>query len=167
MKGVQRVQNHWLWPVFAVAKRAMALRGGAGGPDERHLFHGTDAATADKIVVNCFNHSFVSVHAFGMGNYFARDASYSVGYSRPDAAGDRRMFFVLVLVGGACLGCATDKEPQQPRPGSGSKPLNLCDTTARVNSVADPSIFMTRKYKDQQQYPDYLSPSAPEGLAAI
>ncbi len=150
VKRVQRVQNPQLWPLFAVARRAMAARGGAGA-NERHLFHGTDAATADKIVVAGFNRSFVSTHAYGMGTYFARDASYSVSYSKPDAAGDRRMFLVLVLVGEACVGSSSDKEPQQPRPG-GSGPHDKCDTT--VNSVKDPSIFVT--YKDHQQYPDYL-----------
>ena len=148
---VQRVQNHHLWRMFTAARQSMASRGGGIGPNERQLFHGTDAATTEKIVVQGFNRSFVSIHAYGKGTYFARDASYSVSYSKPDAAGDQRMFLALVLVGDVCVGSASDIEPKQPRPG-GSGPHDRCDTT--VNDVSSPSIFVT--YKDHQQYPSYL-----------
>ena len=130
---VERVQNYVLWAPFAAARRAMDAQG-APGAKEMRLFHGAPADSVHKIVQQGFNRSFVSVHAYGMGTYFARDASYSAGsaYSRPDAAGDCRMFLARVLVGAACVGSASDKVPPQPRPG-GAGPLDLCDTT--VNQV--------------------------------
>jgi hypothetical protein len=130
---VQRVQNHALWAPFAAARRAMDARG-APGANEMRLFHGTPADSVDKIVQQGFNRSFVSTHAYGMGTYFARDASYSAApsYSKPDAAGDCRMFLARVLVGSACVGASSDRVPPQPRPG-GAGPHDLCDTT--VNQV--------------------------------
>jgi poly [ADP-ribose] polymerase 10/14/15 len=147
---VQRVQNHQLWVLFAAFRRSL---GPGRTANERRLFHGTDRASADKIVVQGFNRSFVSTHAFGMGTYFARDASYSASssYSKPDADGTKRMFLARVVVGDVCVGKSTDKVPSAARPGA-ANPLDLCDTT--VNDAGNPSIFVT--YKDPQQYPDYL-----------
>ncbi len=88
-----------LWVLFAASGRAMALRGGAVGPDERRLFHGTAAAAAAaaaaKIVVQGCDHGFASTHQYGAGVYFARDARDSVSHSPADAAGLHRVFLSL------------------------------------------------------------------------
>ena len=74
-----------------------------GTANEKLLFHGTSAATMDRIAADpkqCFDRNFGGKNAtlFGKGTYFARDAKYSAGrlYSPPDDKGDRRMYLARV-----------------------------------------------------------------------
>ncbi len=89
---LQLVQNNELLRPFAALRQAMVSRspGGGAGCNERMLlllFHGTEAGSAERIAVQGFNSSSASVHFYGKRTYFARDASCSVDYSKPDAAG--------------------------------------------------------------------------------
>lgn len=89
---------------------------------------------------------------FGRGVYFARDASFSVGYANRSQAGvgDRCMYVAKVLVGQYCKG--TSRQAVIPPPKDPSKPEELFDSV--VNDAGNPSIFVV--FFDSQCYPEYL-----------
>jgi poly [ADP-ribose] polymerase 10/14/15 len=114
--------------------------------ERRWLFHGGPPKVIPKIAKHGFNRSYAGRTSFGRGVYFARDASYSIPYSLPDAYGVQYMFMCRVAVGDWLEGRPGINTPD-------SKPDNeLFDST--VDNVRDPSIFVI--YQDAQAYPEYL-----------
>ena len=89
---------------------------------------------------------------FGKGVYFARDASFSVGYANGSQVGvsNRCMYVAKVLVGQYCKG--TNRQAVIPPPKDPSKPEELFDSV--VNDAGNPSIFVV--FFDNQCYPEYL-----------
>ena len=88
--------------------------------------------------------------AFGKGVYFARDASYSHGYSVPDANSQRYMYYAQVLTGEYTVGNTSMLAPPAKNPQVDA--YVLFDST--VNNVSTPTIFVV--YQDTQCYPAYL-----------
>lgn len=70
-----------------------------GETNEKQLWHGTEESILEKICMQNFDWRLVTKHAYGKGSYFARDASYSSGYTSCNAYGISAMFFADVLVG--------------------------------------------------------------------
>lgn len=87
---------------------------------------------------------------YGRGVYFARDASYSHNYTKPDAKGHRHMFYAQVLTGEYTPGNSSMVVPPPKRPKVNM--TVLFDST--VNSNFNTSIFVV--YKDAQHYPAYV-----------
>ena len=89
---------------------------------------------------------------FGKGVYFARDASFSVGYANKTqvGVGNRCMYLAKVLVGQYCKG--TNRKSVVPPPKDPSTPEVLFDSV--VNDAGNPSIFVV--FFDNQCYPEYL-----------
>jgi hypothetical protein len=75
------------------------------------------------------------------GCYFARDASYSVGYAKADSQGVQTMIRTRLFIGAYKVGDSTIK----------ALPNGLHST---VNSLNDPSIYVT--YHDNQPYPEHV-----------
>ncbi len=94
---IQRVEDHCMFDKYNALKQSMT------DPNERILFHGTNEAAMSSILEFGFDPLCAKVCAYGMGVYFATDASYSYNYmpSRKDLSGfDLSFMFVnLVLVG--------------------------------------------------------------------
>ena len=67
--------------------------------NEKQLWHGTGESIIKQICMQNFDFRLVTTHMYGKGSYFARDASYSNGYSSCNAQGVSTMFFADVLVG--------------------------------------------------------------------
>lgn len=65
---IQRVQNPRLYRLYSQAKEAMDKANPPNHPNERRLFHGTDADSAVKINANGFNRSYAGRH--GKSMYF-------------------------------------------------------------------------------------------------
>lgn len=86
---------------------------------------------------------------YGQGVYFARDAKYSHTYAKPDATGERRMYYARVLTGEYTVGDSTMKVPPIKKNSTDEIPY---DST--VDRNIDPSIFVV--YKDAQNYPAYV-----------
>ena len=87
---------------------------------------------------------------YGKGVYFARDASFSHGYTSPDANGQRHMYYTQVLVGEYTVGDGGMIVPPAKNP-------QLDDTIlfdATVDSTSNPTIFVV--YQDAQNYPAYV-----------
>ena len=161
--GVERIQSTPLWQSYAVKKQTMKARDtkhpgnlinnrDLSCLERRWLFHGTRPEAIPQIVKQGFNRAFAGRNAvvYGMGVYFARDASYSShhAYSRPDQNGVQRMFMCRVAVGDWCQGAEGMLTPG-PKPNNS---LEMFDST--VDDVASPSVFVV--YHDSQAYPDYL-----------
>ena len=93
-----------------------------------------------------------SAKAFGVGTYFARDASYSARptYSTPDGNGHRYMYLALVLVGEFTVGSSNMLVP--PAKDAAKDPNTPFDSL--VNDTSNPSIFVIGP--DAQSYPEYL-----------
>lgn len=89
--------------------------------------------------------------SYGKGVYFARDASYSMNYSRDGRSkGDYCcMYLSRVLVGEYCKGTPSMIVPPPKRP---SQPEILFDSA--VDNTKNPTIFVV--FSDNQCYPEYL-----------
>ena len=98
-----------------------------------------------SIYLSCF--LFTLAAAYGNGNYFAVNSSYSVSYAKPDIFGHRYMYLAKVLVGEYTRGKQGMKAP--PKKGTGT---DLYDSV--VDNVHNPSIFVV--FPDNQAYPEYL-----------
>ena len=85
--------------------------------------------------------------ALGRGVYFARDASYSLGYAR--GGGTRHMYLARVLVGQYCQGNSNMIVPPAKNP---VKPEILYESV--VDNPANPAAFVV--FYDNQCYPEYL-----------
>ena len=91
---------------------------------------------------------------FGVGVYFARDASYSVRYSLKNNEKDKssvsHMYVAKVLVGKSVQGKKNLRVlPKRDDP---RNPELFYDSA--VNDTENPSIFVT--FDDHQCYPEYL-----------
>lgn len=75
--------------------------------------------------------------ALGAGVYFSSSATYSHGYTRPNATGERCMFIARILVGKTTAGNPSMKTPP---PG--------------FDSTSSGGAFVT--YHDAQAYAEYL-----------
>ena len=96
---------------------------------------------SDKLI------NFILAASYGDGNYFAVNSSYSVGYARSNARGEKLMYMAKVLVGEYTQGQHGMKAP--PKKGTGT---DLYDSV--VNTVANPSMFIV--FPDNHAYPEYL-----------
>ena len=163
--SIERIQNESLWKAYQVKRQSVLARENTLSaascttpyPESRYtkkwLFHGTDEQTAPKIIQQGFNRSFCGKNAtlYGRGVYFARDASYSAQalYSKPNAAGEQRIFMCRVVAGEYCSGRVNGVAPEE-RPGL--QHLLYDSTVDRLDGP--PGIYVT--YHDDQAYPEYL-----------
>ena len=144
---IQRIQHPVLYYQYMARKEDMETPT-LGQPKERQLFHGTSANVVKSISLQSFNRSYAgkavgTMH--GNGCYFARDASYSIGYSLPDSQGNCYMYLARVLTQGAHgMLAPPPKDPQNSH--------ILYDSV--VDDTTNPSIFVT--FQDCQAYPEYL-----------
>ena len=86
---------HNIW--FSSKKKILAKKLGESNLNEFNLYHGTSVTAIDGICAQNFDLN--GVNAYGQGSYFAKDASYSLGYTRPDSNNIRYMFLAKVLDG--------------------------------------------------------------------
>ncbi|MBN3299572.1 PAR14 polymerase, partial [Amia calva] len=153
IKQIERVQNVFLRRAYWVKEQHLQQKNGLGSVGERMLYHGTAVETCNSIE-NCgFNRSFAgrNATAFGIGVYFAVNASYSARptFSRPDPNGLQRMYVARVLTGCYTQGSSSMKVPP---PRSPADPNNRYDSL--VDNPQNPSMFVT--FHDDQAYPEYL-----------
>ena len=119
-------------------------------PERRYLFHGTsDARTATAICHQNFDPRLHGKNGtyYGLGAYFARDASYSNNFAVEDEYGLCHMFLASVIVGQYTVG-----KPELRRPPSLSEgSLDLYDSC--VDKMVDPAIYVV--FEREQAYPAY------------
>ena len=88
---------------------------------------------------------------FGHGVYFARDASYSMGYANRQLSGSQpKMYMAKVLVGDYTKGAKGMKAP--PLKNDSNNPGLRYDSV--VDHLNNPSMYVI--FQDNQYYPEYL-----------
>ncbi|XP_039465730.1 protein mono-ADP-ribosyltransferase PARP14-like [Oreochromis aureus] len=151
---IERLQNVHLRRTYEAQKKHISDKNAReGGAGEKLLYHGTTQENCDSIVKTGFNRSFAGQNAtaYGIGTYFAVDASYSAQptYSKPAADGSQLMFVARVLTGVYTQGQATMKVPPPRNP---QQPHDRYDSV--VDRINNPSMYVV--FHDNQAYPDYL-----------
>ncbi|XP_062860334.1 protein mono-ADP-ribosyltransferase PARP12-like [Trichomycterus rosablanca] len=153
--SMQRNQNISLWKVFQWQKEQMKERNGGRDVNERLLFHGTSESLIDAICDQNFDWRICGKHGtlYGKGSYFARDASYSDGYSQSVNSTMKKMFVARVLVGHYTCGSSTIVRP--PAKTTGKDLYDSC-----VDDISNPSIFVI--FEKYQIYPEFIIEYSPE-----
>ena len=79
----------------------MLMEKNGASSNEKLLFHGSPSTVINDICAQNLDWRLCGLNgkAYGQGTYFARDASYSDSYSKPDSNGYKYMFIAQVLVG--------------------------------------------------------------------
>uniref|UniRef100_A0A8C5MXR2 Poly [ADP-ribose] polymerase n=1 Tax=Leptobrachium leishanense TaxID=445787 RepID=A0A8C5MXR2_9ANUR len=148
---IKRIQNVGLWQKYSFNKFIVDQQY-PGQKNEKHLYHGTDYSTAEKISLHGFNRAFCGKHgvSYGKGTYFAKDASYSCDdrYSVKDQNGEKHVYQAAVITGKWCQSDPIYVEP----PPTAEDPKVLYNTT--VDNVKYPTIFVV--YHDNCVYPEYM-----------
>ena len=150
--AVKRIQRPFLYKQYMLKKQEMDRENPSDIVNERQLFHGTSKEALEAIIHNNFDRVFAGTAVgarYGRGSYFAVDAKYSIGYSKPDNDGNCYMCLVRVLTGEYTKGTSG---MMQPPPKDPNNPHKLFDST--VNDEQTPKIFVV--FKDPQAYPEYL-----------
>jgi hypothetical protein len=136
---IQRVEDHCMLNKYNALKQSMAAS------NEQILFHGTNEVAVNSILEYGYDPLCAKVCAYGMGVYFAADASYSYNYmpSRKDLSGfDLSFMFVnSVLVGRMILG-------------SSNTVCNLEVADTQVDNLSRPKIFSVPRA--EQAIPKYV-----------
>ena len=116
---VESIQNQMLYDDYWYSRKKLIKLIGEDNLNEMDVFHGTKSNdTMDKIIHEGFRKEFNRASAYGEGTYFARDASYSVGYSCNDSGGNsnlHKMFQCKVIIGQSHIGKNTFKLTLWPR----------------------------------------------------
>lgn len=111
MQSLHFVFNNfiWIWSCKCVTllisclfhSKKKKLVGEANCSSEMFLYHGTASHLVEPICAQSFDPRLHGTHEtlYGKGSYFAKNASYSHGYSLPDQDGYFYMFLAQVLVG--------------------------------------------------------------------
>ena len=90
---IDEVYNFKLWEAFQSRKESMP------GSIEMDLFHGTSSANIKNIMNYGFKKEYNKVSAYGLGTYFAKNASYSKDYTNVDHNQISYVFICTVLIG--------------------------------------------------------------------
>ncbi|KFP82621.1 Poly [ADP-ribose] polymerase 12, partial [Acanthisitta chloris] len=146
---IQRIQNPSLWKVFQWQKEKMEKENGGKEVQEKLLFHGTRISFMEAICVENFDWRICGKNGYkyGIGSYFARDASYSHAYCQ--AVGKESMMFLArVLVGQYVKGNAAYVRP----PAKSVDGLWFYDSC--VDDELNPSVFVV--FEKYQIYPEYI-----------
>ena len=151
---LERIQNQWLWEKYA-QHRTRIQKKNQGKIEEEDLFHGTSNTDPSLIYKGeeGFDMRFSSGGTWGLGNYFAVDASYSDRYAHCECDGIYQMFLARVITGESCR-CAPDSSLRMPP----EKPRDRNFSGERYDSVTGTTrgsqVFII--YDNLKAYPLYL-----------
>ena len=153
---IERVQNLRMWSHYAFRRRELKkdLRGMPNLEIEMELFHGTRAAPPSEIYNGeyGFDLTYSTSGMWGIGTYFAKNASYSCGsYSYQMPNGKRQVFLAQVLTGDV-HDCQSDSKLRRP------PKKNEAVSGLRYNSVSGDTggskVYII--YENRVAYPTYL-----------
>ena len=120
------------------------------------MWHGTAPEVLPKVVAQGLNRSFAGKNAtaYGKGNYFATDSSYSVCYSNGGP-----LLACRVATGACVMGISNQRQPgEDPRTGALTyRDKNACllyDTSIGLDGSGQQKNRVT--YNDAQAYPAYV-----------
>lgn len=87
---IQRVENHYLWQKYFLAKRK--LKQEKNETTEKNLFHGTNSNSAQLICQNGFDISFSNYGLYGRGVYFTECPSTAARY----ATSQKKVLYIIM-----------------------------------------------------------------------
>lgn len=157
---LERIQNKWLWERYSFAKKRMSKTNN-DHVNEKHLFHGTRTTPPEKVFNSekGFDFRYSKAGLWGMGSYFAVNASYSDAYAYQTmmhGVNVKQMFICKVLTGESYVARAKDESLRQP-------PLKLATSRGsfaeeRYDSVKGytngSDVYVV--YDHEKVYPAYL-----------
>ncbi|KAE8279182.1 Poly [ADP-ribose] polymerase 14 [Larimichthys crocea] len=151
---IERLQNVHLRRAYEVQEKKLSDKNKQeGGAGEKLLYHGTTEDNCDSIMKTGFDRRFAGQNAtsYGLGTYFAVNASYSANptYSKPADDGTQLMFVARVLTGLYTQGTSSMKVPP-PR----TDPQSDDRYDSVVDKMDNPNMYVV--FHDNQAYPDYL-----------
>ncbi|KAM4749226.1 protein mono-ADP-ribosyltransferase TIPARP-like [Rhinophrynus dorsalis] len=149
-----RIQNYFQWEKYTRKRIYMArnMTETERNRAERHLFHGTDNSLVEAICKQNFDPRVCGKNGtvYGRGCYFAKEASYSHGYSVATSDGHYFMFLAKVLIGRPAVGNPLHRRPPPLNPDDPASPLyDSC--ASRMNH---PDIFVL--FDNDQFYPYFM-----------
>ena len=158
---LERIQNEWLWERYSFAKKQMSKKN-KGCVNEKHLFHGTRTTPPEKVFRSekGVDFRFSRKGLWGMGSYFAVNASYSDRYAYNATAlgsNERQMLICKVLTGDSYNAEAKTDEslrqpPLKPVPTHGSFEEERYDSVKGNTSGS----YVYVVYDHEKMYPAYL-----------
>ena len=152
---LERIQNEWLWTRYS-QHRELIKKKNQGTAQELDLFHGTRSNPPHCIYTGeeGFDMRFRDRGMWGVGNYFAENASYSHAYAY-SMGGSRQVFLVKVLVG-ASFDCHADPSlrmpPEKPSRTSSLFGVERYDSVSGITRGSKVYII----YDNLKAYPFYL-----------
>ena len=154
---LERIQNKWLWERYSFAKKQMYKKN-KGCVNEKHLFHGTRTTPPEKVFRSekGVDFRFSRKGLWGMGSYFAVNASYSDRYAYNATALEKQMLICKVLTGDSYNATKTDgtlrQPPLKPVPTHGSFEEERYDSVKGNTSGS----YVYVVYDHEKMYPAYL-----------
>ena len=154
--SLERIQNKWLWDRYYFAKERMHEKN-KGLINEKWLFHGTRQNPPERIYRSeqGFDFRFSRQGAWGLGTYFAVNASYSHGYAHVNGA-VRQMILASVLTGDSY--CSRPNQTLRTPPVKAYESEDGLIMDVMFDSVTGYSgnsqIFVI--YDHEKAYPSYL-----------
>ena len=92
IQGIERIQNKNLWRKYQNEYKDVGIKyGGKEHATEAEMYHGT-RGTAPALIYKSeegFDITYSNVGLWGVANYFAKNSSYSNGYSHSKGDGTR------------------------------------------------------------------------------
>ena len=149
---IERVQNEWLWEKYFQHSVRMKKKN-EGIINEKMLFHGTRNTPPSSIYQDeeGFDMRFCNAGMWGIGNYFAVNASYSNNYAHRLSDGTKQMFLAKVLTGDS-IQLQPTKSLRMPPEKNSSKGRVTYDTVAGHTNGSQ--VFIA--YSNDKAYPFYL-----------
>ena len=156
IKKIERVQNVRMWNHYAFRRRELQkeLRHMPYLQIEMELFHGTSKTLPSEVYHGeyGFDMTFSTAGMWGVGTYFAKNASYSCGqYAYQLSNGKRQVFLAQVLTGDVHT-CNSDRSLRRP------PKKNETVSGLRYNSVSGhtggSNVYIV--YENRVAYPAYL-----------
>ena len=153
---IERVQNWRMWSHYAFRRRELTkeLHNMPNIQIERELFHGTKNTQPSEIYSGeyGFDMTFCTSGSWGIGTYFAQNASYSCSsYAFELSSGKRQVFLAQVLTGDVYNSPSDSSLRRPPK-------KNESVSGLRYNSVSGDGggsrIYIV--YENRVAYPTYL-----------
>jgi len=139
---IHRIQNLLQWEKYSFLKERIQRK---TDPQEMFLFHGT-RTNPPKVIYEGeegFDMRYCERGMWGIASYFARNASYSHGYSSSLPSGLRQMFYVRAIVG---------KNHHIAPNGALRKPADGYDSVSGETNGS--VVYMV--YENGRAYPEFL-----------
>lgn len=170
ISSIHRIQNQHLWRRYFMERQFVKQKNG-GVSNEIEMFHGTRNTNPEVIFrgEEGFDMRYSNQGRWGVGIYFASDASYSVHYAYRNHEGKLQLLLSRVISGCAYACISGDQNLRTP---PAKNTTSMCDSPSVVSVSASRNNFFTdfydsvlgmsrstqicTVYNNSKAYPSYL-----------